>query len=149
MFKIYLYCYYLFVNVWKNTWFRDAKLGLGLDVEDNTPSILSSSMCLISIVQISNINTLLIIPTSLIRKQISANILVIIVLLVGIYNLFFINHSRQYKKADSLWKDESPHRKKIKNSIVAVFFVASMVMLFVSAKIVYIPHSLTIPYWGD
>ena len=147
--RIYKYCFYCFVCMWRRTWFRDANLGLGLEPKDNNTAILSSSMTLVSIIQISNISTFLIIPVVLMQKQISANILAAIVVSVCIINFFFVNDARQYRDAEDRWKDESRRKKMINKWLVVVFFIASMVMMFVSMKIVYLPHSLTIPYWGN
>ena len=135
--------------MWRKSWFRDANLGLGSEPKDNTTAILTSSMTLVSMIQISNISTLLIIPVVLMQKQISANFLAAIVLSVGITNFIFVNDARQYHDAENRWKDESQRKKMINKWLVIVFFVASMVMFFVSIDIVYLPHSLTIPYWGN
>ena len=87
--------------MWRKSWFRDANLGLGSEPKDNTTAILTSSMTLVSMIQISNISTLLIIPVVLMQKQISANFLAAIVLSVGITNFIFVNDARQYHDAEN------------------------------------------------
>ena len=147
--KIYKYCFYRFVRMWKKTWFRDANLGLGLEPKDNSPAIFISSMSMVSLIQISNINTILIIPVTLLQKQLSANILAAIIFVVGIINLFFLNDAQLYSDAETRWKDEPQRKKTIHKWLVLVFCVVSMVLFFVSINLVYAPHSLTIPYWGN
>ena len=147
--RIYTYCFYRFVCMWKKTWFRDANLGLGIEAKDNTSSILTSSMALVSLIQISNISTVLIMPVMLLQTQISANILGIIIVAVCVVNFFFVNDFRLYNKAEARWKDEPQQRKTINKWLVIIFFLASIIMMFISMKIVYAPNSLTIPYWGN
>lgn len=147
MLKIYRYCFYRFVGMWIR--FGFAKEFYGLVPKDNMSSIFLSSISMVSLIQLSNLNTLLIVPVVLQQKQFSANILAAIIFALVIGNFFFLNKKRLYDKCEAQWKNESKRNRIINKWLVVVFFIASMVMMFVSMKIVYLPHSLTIPYWGN
>ena len=145
--KIYLYCFYMFVRMWKNSLICDTKYSIL--TYDKSYSILASSMALVSLIQISNINTILILPVILMQKKISADFLVAIVFIIGIINIFVLNKERLYRKAESRWKDEPEKKRMLNRWMVIIFFVVSVIMMFISAKIVYIPHSMTFQYWGN
>lgn len=145
--KIYLYCFYMFVQMWRKSLICDTKYSIL--TYDKSYSILASSMALVSLIQISNINTLLILPVILMQKKIPADFLVAIVFTIGIINIFVLNKERLYRKAESWWKDEPARKRTINRWMVIIFFVASVIMMFVSAKIVYMPHSMTFHYWGN
>ena len=144
--KIYLYCFYMFVRMWRKSLICDTKYSIL--TYDKSYSILASSMALVSLIQISNINTLLILPVILMQKKISADFLVAIVFIIGVINIFVLNKERLYRKAESRWKDEPAKKRIINRWMVIIFFVASVIMMFISAKIVYLPHSMTFHYWG-
>lgn len=145
--KIYLYCFYMFVRMWRKSLICDTKYSIL--TYDKSYSILASSMALVSLIQISNINTLLILPVILMQKKISADFLVAIVFIIGVINIFVLNKERLYRKAESRWKDEPAKKRIINRWMVIIFFVASVIMMFISAKIVYLPHSMTFHYWGN
>ncbi len=147
MIRIYQYCFYRFVGMWARFGFTDSFYGL--TPKNNMRSIFSSSISLVSLIQLSNLNTLLIIPVLLLQRQISANVLAVIILIIAIGNFFVLNKKKLYNKCESRWKDEPKRNRTINKWMIILFFVASMVMMFVSTKIVYAPHSLTIPYWGN
>ena len=55
-----------------------------------------------------------------------------------------MNKEKLYDECEAKWKDE-PKRARSRNKwLLIVFFVASVIMMFVSIKIVYCPDSLTI-----
>jgi len=83
------------------------------------------------------------------QKKISADFLVAIVFIIGVINIFVLNKERLYRKAESRWKNEPAKKKIINRWMVIIFFVASVIMMFISAKIVYLPHSMTFHYWGN
>ena len=145
--KIYLYCFYMFVRMWRKSLICDTKYSIL--TYDKSYSILASSMALVSLIQISNINTLLILPVILMQKKISADFLVAIVFIIGVINIFVLNKERLYRKAESRWKDEPAKKRIINRWMVIIFFVASVIMMFISAKIVYLPHSMSFHYWGN
>ena len=89
---------------------------------DKSYSILASSMALVSLIQISNINTLLILPVILMQKKISADFLVAIVFIIGVINIFVLNKERLYRKAESRWNDE-PAKKRIINRWMVIIFL--------------------------
>ena len=120
----------------------------GYRTKRSMDSVFLSSIALISLVQLSNVNTLLIVPVLILRKQLSQNILFCIALAIVIGNFFILNARRLYDKCVIRWKDE-PKKSSMRNKRAAIIFIVlSMVMLLVSGKIVYNPHSLSIPYWG-
>ena len=137
----------MFVQMWRKSLICDTKYSIL--TYDKSYSILASSMALVSLIQISNINTLLILPVILMQKKIPADFLVAIVFTIGIINIFVLNKERLYRKAESWWKDEPARKRTINRWMVIIFFVASVIMMFVSAKIVYMPHSMTFHYWGN
>ncbi len=120
----------------------------GLGPQKSMDSVLLSSMAIVSLVQFSNVNTLLMIPVMLLHKQISQNILVYIIVTISVGNNFFFNTRRLYEKCETRWKDEPQGVSMRKKRLVTIFFVLSIIMMFVSGKIVYAPQSITIPYWG-
>ena len=120
----------------------------GYRTKKSMDSIFLSSIAIVSLVQLSNVNTLLMIPVMLLHKQISQNILVCIAIAIAIGNFFILNTRRLYDECKTRWGNE-PKEISIRNKWMSIIFlVLSMVMLLVSGNIVYIPHSLTIPYWG-
>lgn len=121
----------------------------GYRTKKSMDSIFLSSIAIVSLVQLSNVNTLLIIPVLLLHKQISANILICIAVTIVVGNIFILNTRRLYDKCETRWKDEPKYVSTRNKWVVIAFFVFSMIMLLVSGKIVYTPHSLTIPYWGS
>lgn len=133
--------------MWRKSLICDTKYSIL--TYDKSYSILASSMALVSLIQISNINTLLILPVILMQKKISADFLVAIVFIIGVINIFVLNKERLYRKAESRWKDEPAKKRIINRWMVIIFFVASVIMMFISAKIVYLPHSMTFHYWGN
>lgn len=137
----------MFVRMWRKSLICDTKYSIL--TYDKSYSILASSMALVSLIQISNINTLLILPVILMQKKISADFLVAIVFIIGVINIFVLNKERLYRKAESRWKDEPAKKRIINRWMVIIFFVASVIMMFISAKIVYLPHSMTFHYWGN
>ena len=137
----------MFVRMWRKSLICDTKYSIL--TYDKSYSILASSMALVSLIQISNINTLLILPVILMQKKISADFLVAIVFIIGVINIFVLNKERLYRKAESRWKDEPAKKRIINRWMVIIFFVASVIMMFISAKIVYLPHSMSFHYWGN
>lgn len=121
----------------------------GFRTKKSMDSIFLSSIAIVSLVQLSNVNTLLIIPVLLLHKQISANILICIAVTIVVGNIFILNTRRLYDKCETRWKDEPKYVSTRNKWVVIALFVFSMIMLLVSGKIVYTPHSLTIPYWGS
>ena len=147
MFKIYKYSFYRITRFW------DHPVHYSLSYDPLTqkvdPTHLSSSMAIVSLLQLSNLNTLLIAPVLIFDKQLSMNVLWIMVVSIAIFNIFILNKEKLYDECEARWKDE-PKRARSRNKwLLIVFFVASAIMMFVSAKIVYSPHSLTLPYWGN
>ena len=120
----------------------------GYRTKKSMDSIFLSSMAMVSLIQLSNINTLLMIPVMLLHKQISQNILVCIAVAIVVINIFMLNARRMFDKCETRWKDESKEVSAKRKWLAITFFVLSLVMLFVSGKFVYTPHSITIPYWG-
>lgn len=144
--RIYSYCFYRLVRMWIRLGFAD---DYGYRTKKSMDSIFLSSIAIVSLVQLSNVNTLLIIPVLLLHKQISANILICIAVTIVVGNIFLLNTRRLYDKCETRWKDEPKYVSTRNKWVVIAFFVFSMIMLLVSGKIVYTPHSLTIPYWGS
>lgn len=143
--RIYNYCFYRLVRMWIRLGFAD---DYGYRTKKSMDSIFLSSMAMVSLIQLSNINTLLMIPVMLLHKQISQNILVCIAVAIVVINIFMLNARRMFDKCEARWKDESKEVSAKRKWLAITFFVLSLVMLFVSGKFVYTPHSITIPYWG-
>ena len=107
------------------------------------PIHLISSMGIVSLLQISNLNTLLILPVLLFGHQ-----LWIIVVAIAVFNVFILNKEKLYDDCEARWKDEPPKARKRNRWLLIAYFVASAVLMAVSFKIVYLPHSMTLPFWG-
>lgn len=144
--RIYNYCFYRLVRMWIRLGFAD---DYGYRTKKSMDSIFLSSMAMVSLIQLSNINTLLMIPVMLLHKQISQNILVCIAVAIVVVNIFVLNKRLLFDKCKTRWKDEPKEVSAKRKWLAIIFFVLSVVMLFVSGKIVYTPHSITIPYWGN
>ena len=147
MLKLYKYCFYRITRFW------DHPVHYSLSYDPLTqkvdPTHLSSSMAIVSLLQLSNLNTLLIPPVLIFDKQLSMNVLWIMVVAIAIFNIFILNKEKLYDECEARWKDE-PQRARSRNKwLLIAIFVTSAIMMFVSAKIVYSPHSLTLPYWGN
>lgn len=143
--RIYSYCFYRLVRMWIRFGFAD---DYGYRAEKSMDSIFLSSIAIVSLVQLSNLNTLLMIPVMLLHKQLSQNILVCLAVVIVVGNIFILNKRRLYDQCETRWNDEPKGVSAKKKWLAIIFFVLSMVMLLVSGKIVYIPHSITISYWG-
>lgn len=147
MFKIYKYSFYRITRFW------DHPVHYSLSYDPLTqkvdPTHLSSSMAVVSLLQLSNLNTLLITPVLIFDKQLSMNVLWIIVVTIAFFNIFILNQKKLYDECEARWKDEPQRAKSLNKWLLIAFFVASAIMMFVSGKIVYSPHSLTLPYWGN
>lgn len=143
--RIYSYCFYRLVRMWIRFGFADE---YGFSSQESMNSIFSSSIAIVSLVQLSNVNTLLIIPVLLMHKQLSQNILVYIAVAILVFNMFILNKKRLYDQCETRWNDDPKKVSDKKKWLVIIFFVFSMVMVLVAGKIVYIPHSMTVPYWG-
>ena len=139
MLKFYKYCFYRITRFW------DHPVHYSLSYD---PTHLISSMGIVSLLQISNLNTLLILPVLLLGHQLSANLLWIIVVAIAVFNVFILNKEKLYDDCEARWKDEPPKARKRNRWLLIAYFVASAVLMFVSSKIVYLPHSMTLPYWG-
>ena len=138
--RIYSYCFYRLVRMWVRLGFAD---WYGFRTKEGMESIFLSSISIVSLVQLSNVNTLLMIPLMLLHEKISLNILFFITLPIFVGNTFILNTRRLYEKCEARWKDE-PKRVSVRRKWLAIiFFIFSMVMLAVSGKVAYIPHSLT------
>lgn len=138
--RIYSYLFYRLVRMWVRFGFAD---WYGFKTKESMESIFLSSITIVSLVQLSNVSTLLMIPLMLLHKQISLNIIFCISVAIIVVNTFILNTSRLYEKCEVRWKDE-PKRVSVRRKWLAIiFFVFSMVMLFVSGKVAFIPHSLT------
>lgn len=144
--RIYSYCFYRLAKMWIRLGFAD---DYGYRTQKSMNSVFVSSAAMVSLVQLSNVNTLLMIPVMLLHRQFSQNILVCIAVAIVVGNVFVLNARRLFEKCETRWKDEPKAVGAKRKWLVVVFFVLSMAMLFVSGKIVYIPHSLTVPYWGN
>lgn len=141
MFRFYKYCYYRFVSVFNKYGFTDY---YGLTNYRN----YTTSMGTVSLIQLSNLNTLLIIPVLLLKQQLPAYVFVIILLAILIYNIFILDILGLYNEAKERWKGESPRRRKTNKWLVILLSVVSFVMFFVSIRIVYLPF-YPIPSWGN
>ena len=139
MLKIYKYSFYRITRFW------DHPVHYSLSYDPLTQKVDPTH--LIS-VQISNLNTLLILPVLLLGHQLSANLLWIIVVAIAVFNIFILNKEKLYDDCEARWKDEPPKARKRNRWLLIAYFVASAVLMFVSSKIVYLPHSMTLPYWG-
>ena len=144
MFRFYKYCYYRFVSVFNKYGFTDSYSYYGLSNYRN----YTTSMGIVSLIQLSNLNTLLIIPVLLQKQQLPAYVFVIILLAILIYNIFILDILGLYNEAKERWKDESPRRRKTNKWLVILLSVVSFVMFFVSIRIVYLPF-YPIPSWGN
>lgn len=120
----------------------------GYRTQKSMDSIFLSSISIVSLIQLSNVNTLLMVPVLLHHKQIPQNILVCIATAIFVGNIFILNTRRLYEKCEIRWKNEPELISTKKKWLMTIFFVLSIVMMFVSGRIVYTPHSITIPYWG-
>ena len=147
MLKLYKYSFYRITRFW------DHPVHYSLSYDPLTqkvdPTHLSSSMAIVSLLQLSNLNTLLIPPVLIFDKQLSMNVLWVMVVALAIINIFILNKDKLYEECEARWKDEDPKSRKTNKKLLIIYFVTSAVMLFVAAKIVYIPHSMTLPYWGN
>ena len=76
-------------------------------------------------------------------------IAVVVLVAIAIFNIFILNKEKLYDKCEARWKDEDPKTRKKNKCLLIVYYVASALLSLVAAKIVYIPHSLTLPYWGN
>lgn len=144
--RVYKYCFYRIAEMWKKIGFAD---DYGYTSEEGMDSVFLSSIAIVSLIQISNVNTLLIIPVLLLQKQLSADLLACIVFAIAICNVFFVNKKRLYSECNDRWKDETKVSKTRNKRAVIIFIIISVVMMLVSFKIVYAPHSLTFPLWGN
>ena len=146
MLKLYKYCFYRITRFW------DHPVHYSLSYDPLTqkvdPTHLRSSMGIVSLLQISNLNTLLILPVLLFGHQLSANLLWIIVVVIAVFNVFILNKVKLYDDCEARWKNEPPKVRKRTRWLLIAYFVASAVLMVVSSKIVYLPHSMTLPYWG-
>ena len=144
MLKIYKYCFYKITRFW------DHPVHYSLSYDPLTqkvdPTHLISSMGIVSLLQISNLNTLLILPVLLLGHQLSANLLWIIVVVIAVFNVFILNKEKLYDDCETRWKDEPPKARKRNRWLLIAYFVASAVLMVVSSKIVYLPHSLTLSF---
>lgn len=147
MLKFYKYCFYRITRFW------DHPVHYSLSYDPLTqkvdPTHLTSAMAIVSLLQISNLNTLLVLPVALLGQKLSANLLWIIVVAVGVFNIFILNKEKLYDDCEARWKDEPPKARKRNRWLLIAYFVASAVLMVVSFKIVYLPHSMTLPYWGN
>ena len=146
MLKIYKYSFYRITRFWDHP----VLYSLSYDplTQKVDPTHLTSAMAIVSLLQISNLNTLLILPVLLLGHQLSANLLWIIVVSIAVFNIFILNKEKLYDDCEARWKDEPPKARKRNRWLLIAYFVASAVLMFVSSKIVYLPHSMTLPYWG-
>ena len=144
MLKIYKYCFYRITRFWSHP----VHYSLSYDplTQKVDPPHLISSMGIVSLLQISNLNTLLILPVLLFGHQLSANLLWIIVVVIAVFNIFILNKEKLYDDCETRWKDEPPKARKRNRWLLIAYFVASAVMMAVSFKIVYLPHSLTLSF---
>ena len=146
MLKLYKYSFYRITRFW------DHPVHYSLSYDPLTqkvdPTHLTSSIAIVSLLQISNLSTLLILPVLLLGHQLSANLLWIIVVAIAVFNVFILNKEKLYDDCEARWKDEPPKVRKRNRWLLIAYFVASAVLMFVSSKIVYLPHSMTLPYWG-
>ena len=89
MLKIYKYCFYRITRFW------DHPVHYSLSYDPLTqkvdPTHLISAMGIVSLLQISNLSTLLILPVLLLGHQLSANLLWIIVVAIAVFNIFILN----------------------------------------------------------
>ena len=94
MLKLYKYCFYRITRFW------DHPVHYSLSYDPLTqkvdPTHLISSMGIVSLLQISNLNTLLILPVLLFGHQLSANLLWIIVVAIAVFNVFILNKEKLY-----------------------------------------------------
>ena len=142
MFIIYKYSFYRITRFWNHP----VHYSLSYDprTQKVDPRHLESSMAFVTLLQFSNLNTLLILPVLIFNKQLPSDLLFVILLPLAIVNIFIMNKEKLYDECEAKWKDE-PKRARLRNKwLLIVFFVASVIMMFVSIKIVYCPHSLTI-----
>ena len=107
MLKFYKYCFYRITRFW------DHPVHYSLSYDPLTqkvdPTHLISSMGIVSLLQISNLNTLLILPVLLFGHQLSANLLWIIVVAIAVFNVFIL---KLYDDCKTRWKDEPPKARK-------------------------------------
>lgn len=141
MLKLYKYCFYRITRFW------DHPVHYSLSYDPLTqkvdPTHLTSAMGIVSLLQISNLNTLLILPALLFGHQ-----LWIIVVAIAVFNVFILNKEKLYDDCEARWKDEPPKARKRNRWLLIAYFVASAVLMVVSFKIVYLPHSMTFPFLG-
>ena len=146
MLKPYKYCFYRITRFW------DHPVHYSLSYDPLTqkvdPTHLISAMGIVSLLQISNLNTLLILPVLLFGHQLSGTLLWIIVVAIAVFNVFILNKEKLYDDCEARWKDEPPKLRKRNRWLLIAYFVASAVLMVVSFKIVYLPHSLTFPFLG-
>ena len=142
MFIIYKYSFYRITRFWNHP----VHYYLSYDplTQKVDPRHLESSMAFVILLQFSNLNTLLILPVLIFNKQLPSDLLFVILLPLSIVNIFITNKEKLYDECEAKWKVE-PKRARLRNKwLLIFFFVASAIMMFVSIKIVYCPHSLTI-----
>ena len=140
MFKCYKYCYYRFVSKLNRLGFADDYSGLTRNRN------YTSSMALVSLIQLSNVNTLLILPVLLLKRQLPEFVFYVILAAIVIYNFFILDIWKLYGEAEERWKDESPQSRKTNKWLIILLIVASVVMMYFAVTIVYIPHRLTTPH---
>lgn len=142
MLKLYKYCFYRITRFWNHPVFYS--LSYDPLTQKVDPRHLVSSMSFVTLLQYSNLNTLLILPVLLFNKQLPSDLLPVIILALTIVNIFVINKGKLYDECEAMWKNESKRARTRNKWLLIVFFVASVIMMFVSVKIVYSSHSLSI-----
>ncbi|MBP5535692.1 MAG: hypothetical protein J6X62_02760 [Bacteroidales bacterium] len=138
--RFYKYCYYRLVSMFHKHGFTDTYYGT------TRLRNYASSMAVVTLIQWANLNTLLIIPALALKRQMPDYVGIIILAALAIYNMFVLNIYRLYAEGEERWKDEPPRSRKTRKWLVILFSVASLVMMIVAIRIVYAPHTLSIPH---
>ena len=101
MFKLYKYSFYRIVRFWDHPVHHSLFYDPLMQKVD--PTHLVKSMGFVSLLQFSNLNTLLILPVVIFGKPLSDNFIIVMMVAIVVINLFILNLEKLYDECEARW----------------------------------------------
>lgn len=132
--KFYHYLFYRIADFWIRT---DKTKDMNPFYDEKHNLELGSAAAIVSLIQFSNLNAILIIPFKIINLFLSESFIQVIFGIIIVYNIFISNLQNKYVIAKEIWGYESVKQRKIRGVCLIFFMIISIALLCVAYKTIY------------
>ena len=132
--KIYRYLFYRIGDFWIRT-DKTKDMNPFYDEEHNLE--FQSAAAIVSLIQFSNLNAILIIPLKIMNLFLSESFIQIIFGIIIVYNIFISNLQKKYAIAKENWGYETVKQRRLRGVFLIFYMIISITLLVVAYNTIY------------